>query len=71
MYTIYDVWCMLFHISVTAEGKKIPTELKGEASQLRKKMKFDDTEREGTLYVLCRYCQEYYCNRQMRESIVC
>ena len=53
LYTIYDVWCMLFHISVTAEGKKIPTELKAEASQLRKKMKFDDTEREGMLYVLC------------------
>ena len=38
-------------ILVHVEGKKLPTELKAEASQLRKKMKFDDREREGTCTV--------------------
>ena len=39
---------------IDVDGKKLPTELKAEASQLRKKMKFDDSEREGVhLYYFC------------------
>lgn len=37
----------LIDVHAHVEGKKLPTELKAEASQLRKKMKFDDLEREG------------------------
>ncbi len=34
------------HLSA-AEGKPIPTELRGDAVELRKAMKFDDEERAG------------------------
>ena len=40
-------YIFISHYFVDVEGKKLPTELKAEASQLRKKMKFDDSEREG------------------------
>ena len=46
---------------VDVEGKKLPTELKAEASQLRKKMKFDDSEREGVyMYYFCACTRTVY-----------
>ena len=39
-------------VHLFAEGKVIPTELQRDAGQLRKRMKFDDSEREGELMKL-------------------
>lgn len=58
----------LFLILQFVEGKQIPTELKAEASQLRKKMKFDDTEREGTVHSTHLYV--HYCHNH-HESKPC
>ncbi len=37
------------NFSDTAEGKPVPTELRGDAVELRKAMKYDDEERAGEL----------------------
>lgn len=36
------------HLFIPTEGRTIPTELRGQALELRKSMKYDDTEREGS-----------------------
>ena len=51
-------------MSLFADGKVIPTELQAEADELRKKMKFDDSEREG------QYCVSKLMNEQIEGLIL-
>ena len=49
-YVFYDV--MFYDVMFSTEGKSIPTELQEEAVELRKTMRFDDSERQGENYYL-------------------
>ena len=43
---------MFYDVMFSTEGKSIPTELQEEAVELRKTMRFDDSERQGENYYL-------------------
>ena len=55
----------------SAEGRVIPTELRADALELRKAMKYDDAEREGELEAVVHYKYVYVCLVMVPLQVEC